>query len=200
MTVPCIGVGSEVFDENDNLIGEVGFWDYDKFLEKDILEKRISELSRAVNTGVWVLETQFGYHILTFEILNEEKLFLWESYCKKLFPSDYFNRICDKCGKMMKKVGETDDGKITLKCDCGYSKTYFANVLRVSQKGEQNKPSFVTFCEVFKGGKRLSFGHIKVYRDSGILPDYFPLPEHYDFELVNSKVNLCEYPAEIKEN
>lgn len=214
MKVNCLGIGAEVFDMKGNLIGTIGMHDFDGYIQIDELKNKVDELARKVGTGVYCLNTQKGYHFISFEIFGLKKDYEWKVQCRRLFPSDFFDDLCDEdWSRMKRRMAVCIEGDFEeLECpQCGRIKPLISPVLRISPKGRQPEPEFLYASIFYNKDTKLSGGHFDVYRQSGIL-DLFKgrmnvfnwrkdlMPKNIQVEIVPTKVRVCKYPAELKES
>jgi len=210
------GIDESVLDELGLLVGQVGFHDFDGYIEKPELETKVKELATHVGTHVYCLKTGFGYHFLTFEVLPYWKYYRWKRQCRKLFPSDYKDDLCEKCLKEM-DIEPTEDGKKQYVCrKCGMTKLLVKRVLRISPKpskeGQAMRPTFLLSWHFYRNRQydikdnliEFSKAHMDVYSDSSLFGSAM-IPNLYEdivettstmgveIELFHSKVALCKY-------
>ena len=85
----CLGISDVVYDIHGNMIGRVGFHDYDGYLDIFDLREKVNQLSTDCKTSIYCLKTGYGYHLISFEILDGTKYQLWLNFSQLHFESDY---------------------------------------------------------------------------------------------------------------
>lgn len=204
-----LGVDEACYDKQGNLLGYVGFHDYDGYIEKPELEVRVRRLAIRVGTHVYCLKTGYGYHFVSFQILSPEQFQKWKLTCREIFPSDYKDNLCEKCLVEM-DVGKEANGKEQFICPkCSATKLLVKRVLRISPKpsaqGQAMRPTFLlAWHHYYANPVKLSQGHLKVYSDTTvfgtpIIPDlYESIVETtetlgIEVEMIDTDVALCNY-------
>lgn len=162
---PCLGLTDEVLSLRGELLGYVGFHDYDGYYPIEQLRPLIASIAIKLKTTIFCLKTGHGYHPITFEIMSDREKSHWAEAMQKVFPSDYLHKDKDARHR----------------------------VLRLSEKGKDKPPSFL-FAAGLKPELFLSSGHVEEYLNRGLVPEKaFTLLDGCRF--IKTRVNLCVFLA-----
>lgn len=167
-TIPCLGLIDEALDMQRRLIGYVGFHEYDGYIPILRLRSMLLRPADELRTVIYCLKTGYGYHFISFEIMNAESRKRWAEVMLKIFPGDYLQM--DKEAKH--------------------------RVLRLSDKGENPPPRFL-FATGVKPMRPISLGHVQEYLDKSLIPEE-ALALCDGCKFVPTKVNFCVYLAKNK--
>jgi hypothetical protein len=167
--IPCLGLTDEALSQQGKLLGYVGFHEFDGYIPILRLRSLMDKPAKELQTRIYCLKTGYGYHFISFEIMDTKQRKHWAEIMQKDFPSDYLQM--DKEAKH--------------------------RVLRLSEKGKNPPPSFL-FAIGLKPVRPLSLGHIHEYLKRDLIPEKaFGLYEGCHFEL--TRVDCCVYLAKNKE-
>lgn len=174
------------------IIGHVGFHDIDdRKINIDLIAQKAA---LELDTPIAILKTMKGFHLVSLEVMDDERWWAWKWWMRKNLLSDLKDGICDKC-EVQLEIFIKDD-LYWYRCPkCSYEEVYTMRLLRIESKGDDPKPRLVKWC-LPKGDRLIDISdkHLLKYQEQGIMTE-IPYP---NIKLVHTTGMLLPYETKAE--